>query len=45
MAYKMGVGETDNRAGRMIMTTGMWISRLIGKYTKTTEPSKCVALG
>ena len=45
MAYKMGVGETDNRAGRMIMTTGMWISRLIGKYTKTTEPSKSVALG
>jgi hypothetical protein len=45
MAYKMGVGETDNRAGRMIMTTGMWISRLIGKYTKTTEPSKSIALG
>ena len=45
MAYKMGVGETDNRAGRMIMTTGMWISRMIGKYTKTTEPSKSVALG
>ena len=45
MAYKMGVGETDNRAGRMIMTTGMWISRLIGKYTKTTEPSKSVVLG
>jgi hypothetical protein len=45
MAYKMGVGETDNRAGRLIMTTGMWISRLIGKYTKTTEPSKSVALG
>jgi len=45
MAYKMGVGETDNRAGRMIMNTGMWISRLIGKYTKTTEPSKSVALG
>jgi hypothetical protein len=45
MAYKMGVGETDNRAGRLIMTTGMWISRLIGKYTKTTEPSKSVVLG
>ena len=45
MAYKMGVGTTDNRAGRMIMNTGMWISRLIGKYTKTTEPSKSIALG
>lgn len=45
MAYIMGVGEKDNRAGRLIMKTGMWVSRMIGKYTKTTEPSKSVALG
>lgn len=45
MAYKMGVGEQDNRAGRLIMNTGMWVSRIIGRYTKTTEPSKSVALG
>lgn len=45
MAFKMGVGEHDNRAGRLIMKTGMWVSRMIGKYTKTTEPSKNVALG
>ena len=45
MAYTMGVGETDNRAGRLIMKTGMFVSRLIGKYTKTTQPSKSVALG
>jgi len=45
MAYIMGVGETDNRAGKLIMKTGMWVSRMIGKYTKTTEPTKSVALG
>jgi hypothetical protein len=45
MAYTMGVGEKDNRAGRLIMKTGMWVSRMIGKYTKTTEPTKNVALG
>lgn len=45
MAHKMGVGEQDNRAGRLIMKTGMWVSRMIGKYTKTTQPSKSVALG
>lgn len=45
MAYMMGVGETDNRAGRLIMKTGIWISRLVGKYTKTTQPTKSVALG
>ena len=45
MAYTQGVGEQDNRAGRLIMKTGMWISRLIGKYTKTTEPSTNVMLG
>lgn len=45
MAYQMGVGQKDNRAGKLIMKTGMWISRLIGKYTKTTTPSKSVVLG
>jgi hypothetical protein len=45
MAYIMGVGEKDNRAGKLIMKTGMWVSRMIGKYTKTTEPTKSVALG
>ena len=45
MAFIMGVGEEDNKAGRLIMTTGMWISRMIGKYTKTTEPTKSPFLG
>jgi hypothetical protein len=45
MAYMMGVGVTDNRAGRLIMKTGIWISRLVGKYTKTTQPTKSVTLG
>lgn len=45
MAYMMGAEQTDNKAGRMIMKTGMFISRMIGKYTKTTKPTKNVALG
>jgi hypothetical protein len=45
MAYLMGAEKTDNKAGRLIMNTGMFISRMIGKYTKTKEPTKNVALG
>lgn len=45
MAYLMGAEKTDNKAGRLIMKTGMFISRMIGKYTKTKEPTKNVALG
>lgn len=45
MAYLMDAEETDNKAGRLIMKTGMFISRMIGKYTKTKEPTKNVALG
>lgn len=44
MAHKMGVGKTDNRAGRLIMKTGLWISRTIGKYSKTTKPTKNITL-
>jgi hypothetical protein len=45
MAYKMGVGEKDNTAGRWIMNTGIWISRIIGRSTKATQPSKNIFLG
>jgi len=45
MAFLMGVEKEDNKAGRLIMKTGMWISRMIGKYTKTTEPTKSPVLG
>ena len=45
MAFKMGISEHDNRAGKLIMRTGLWVSRQIGKYTKTTEPTKNVVLG
>ena len=45
MAFIMGVEKQDNKAGRLIMKTGMWVSRMIGKYTKTTEPTKSPVLG
>ena len=40
MAYLMGAEEQDSRAGKIIMNTGRYISRLIGKFSKTTEPNK-----
>lgn len=45
MAYVMGVESEDNRAGRLIMKTGRWVSRLIGRFSRTTQPSKSPALG
>jgi hypothetical protein len=45
MAYQMGVEKDDNRAGRLIMKTGLAISRFIGRVTKTKEPTKSVAIG
>jgi hypothetical protein len=46
MAYKMGVLKQDNRAGRYIMTIGIAVSRLIGKFVKhTNQPTKNVAIG
>ncbi len=46
MAYKMGVLEQDNRAGRYIMTIGIAVSRLIGRFVKhTNQPTKNVAIG
>jgi hypothetical protein len=46
MAYKMGVLKEDNRAGRYIMTIGIAVSRLIGKFVKhTNQPTKNVAIG
>lgn len=45
MAYKMGVLEKDNRAGRLLMKTGLFTSRLIGKLFKTKEPSKNIFVG
>ena len=45
MAYKMGVVEEDSKAGSLIMKTGLFVSRLIGKFTRTTEPTKSVPLG
>ena len=37
MAHLMGVEEQDNRAGKIIMNTGRFISRLIGKFSRTTK--------
>ena len=46
MAYKMGVLKQDNRAGRYIMTIGIAVSRIIGKFVKhTNQPTKNVAIG
>ncbi len=46
MAYKMGVLKEDNRAGRYIMTIGIAVSRLIGRFVKhTNQPTKNVAIG
>ena len=45
MAYLMGAEEQDNRAGKIIMNTGKFISRLVGRFSKTTEPSKNPATG
>ena len=46
MAYKMGVLKEDNRAGRYIMTIGIAVSRIIGKFVKhTNQPTKNVAVG
>ena len=46
MAYKMGVLKKDNRAGRYIMTIGIAVSRIIGKFVKhTNQPTKNVAIG
>jgi hypothetical protein len=45
MAYLMGVEKQDNRAGRLIMKTGLFISRLVGRLTKTKEPTKSVTIG
>lgn len=45
MAYKMGVVDKDNRAGRYIMKFGLLVSRFIGRISKSTQPSKSVAAG
>ena len=45
MAYVMGAEQQDNRAGKIIMSTGRFISRLIGKFSKTTKPSEHPAIG
>ena len=46
MAYKMGVLKEDNRAGRYIMTIGIAVSRILGKFVKhTNQPTKNVAIG
>ena len=46
MAYKMGVLDKDNRAGRYIMNIGISVSRLVGRFVKhTNQPTKNVAVG
>lgn len=45
MAYTMGANEQDNRAGRIIMKTGRFISRLVGRFSKSTKPSENTATG
>jgi hypothetical protein len=45
MAYKMGVEKEDSRAGRAIMKTGLFISRMIGKFSKADKPTKSVVTG
>jgi hypothetical protein len=44
MAYKMGYVMKDNRAGRLIMKSGLAISKLVGKFTqKDKEMNPVVA--
>jgi len=45
MAYQMGVIDKDNWSGKLIMKTGLWISRLIGKHSRITETNNTVWLG
>ena len=45
MAYTMGANKQDNRAGRIIMKTGRFISRLVGRFSKSTKPSENTATG
>lgn len=45
MAYRMGEFKEDNRAGRVIMKTGLFISRIIGRLTKANKPTKSPATG
>lgn len=45
MAYRMGTVQEDNKAGRLIMKTGLFVSRLIGKLTRTTTATKSPITG
>jgi hypothetical protein len=45
MAYTMGAVAEDSRAGRIIMKTGSAISRIVGHFSKTTQPATNGAVG
>lgn len=45
MAYLMGVEKQDNFAGKLIMKTGIFVSRLVGRFAKNKESSKSVTVG
>ena len=47
MAYIMGVRADDNRAGRAIMKTGLFVSRVVGKLFKDQKqtPTTSTAIG
>lgn len=47
MAYIMGIRTEDSRAGRMIMKTGLFVSRVVGKLFKDQKqtPTTNTAIG
>ena len=45
MAYRMGTLPEDNRAGRMIMKVGLFISRIIGKKTNAITNKSSLKIG
>lgn len=45
MAYLMGVEKEDNFAGKLIMKTGMFVSRIVGKFAKDTKPTNSRLVG
>jgi hypothetical protein len=42
MAYRMGVIEQDNNIGKLLMYFGMFICRIIGRYTRTINTKSAV---
>jgi hypothetical protein len=45
MAYRMGAAQEDNRAGRWIMRTGLWVSRWVGRFARQGSATKSAVIG